>query len=274
MWTIALKAPQTKKTIFMSVNNDDKWHHTNDVNNLLAQLFDKHSWTHFILYNDDPPLVNVNNGKAHSKGVILWNDNKVGWLIHSIPNWPMSVKPLSIIPDSSLRYAQSFIFVETPVLLLSSIFCQLSVMDINIYESSDHSYNMFKSKYRKPDSKVLEIDEMVLHFAKAKEWDKDLFDDFLFPKFGGGYVETWMRPLQNDTKGMNNLSVICWDDGTTYKISEDHSKYAFSINKTYPWVYIGDINHMESQSHRGGGGMLIKHNKNVWNAFMSLIAET
>ena len=42
-------------------------------------------------------------------------------------------------------------------------------------------------------------------------------------------------------------------DGTTFKSSQDHSKWAV----TEDHVWIGDLNHMKLQEKRGGGGMVI-----------------
>ena len=271
MWSIALKAPETSKIITLS-EKTPSWKNVSNIDSWTRDMFTKRSWTHFICYNDDPPNKKVNSYYAHSKGVLVWDNDVLGWLIHSCPNWPECPNPICPLPPSALRFAQSFIFLELPVLLLNSVLCQLRIMNVNIYNKHTDLWVQSINCHRIQE-KQLFIDEDILHFAKSASWKKDLFDDFLFPKFGGGYVETWMRPTQPDSNNMDNLSVIKWEDGTEYTETEDHSKYAFSTNCNNPWVYIGDVNHIKSQSHRGGGGVIIK-DKLVWSAFFSLISKT
>ena len=63
---------------------------------------------------------------------------------------------------------------------------------------------------------------------------------------------------------------IQWPDGIEYSMSNDHSKYAVSMDSEHPWVFIGDINRMESQYRRGGGGILIK-NIELWKRMNEIL---
>jgi hypothetical protein len=42
------------------------------------------------------------------------------------------------------------------------------------------------------------------------------------------------------------------------------------MNCRHPWLFIGDINRMDSQFKRGGGGMLIE-DKNLWKSVNRMI---
>ena len=60
-----------------------------------------------------------------------------------------------------------------------------------------------------------------------------------------------------------------------YKYTNDHSKWAISQDKRYPWVFIGDINRQgpHSQWVRGGGGIAIE-NTSLWSFFKEIISDT
>lgn len=59
-----------------------------------------------------------------------------------------------------------------------------------------------------------------------------------------------------------------------YQSSNDHSKWAVSTHtpcKKHPcWVWVGDLNRMESQKTRGGGGVILIGNTALWTAMHSL----
>ena len=94
--------------------------------------------------------------------------------------------------------------------------------------------------------------------------------------------QTWAKPPIPATNIVKNIWQIKWRDGTTYQTTQDHSKYAViantAISKNFKFLYknkfdsvfIGDINRMESQKKRGGGGFIF-HNKNLWHAFHNII---
>ena len=63
-------------------------------------------------------------------------------------------------------------------------------------------------------------------------------------------------------------SIQITDPECTFSETLDHSKWAISVNKD--WVFIGDLNRMHSQKNRGGGGILIRNNKQLWKAFNKL----
>jgi deoxyribonuclease-2 len=272
MWEIALKAPEGDRIIYFSDENiSEGWHSIDNINDWVKNIFSRHKWTDKIIYNDDTPKDEAVSNYAHAKGVLVWNEDTIGWLIHSSPNWPKwNNGKLSKLPETATIYGQSFIFVELPITFLESIIGNLKLMRINTYELSDkklwNSVNIPDNDFNR-----IELFDNIWHIAKTKKWDKDLFDDSLVSLFGGNILaETWQRPKSLDTVNVDNIEKIKWEDGTTYNITQDHSKYALSTNEETPWVYIGDINHTESQSHRGGGGIIIK-DELVWKQFYSLV---
>ncbi|VDK54234.1 unnamed protein product [Cylicostephanus goldi] len=56
----------------------------------LSQLYKINKKMFAIAYNDDSPDGPVDSGRAHSKGVAVF-DHKFGfWMVHSVPNFPPS----------------------------------------------------------------------------------------------------------------------------------------------------------------------------------------
>jgi hypothetical protein len=80
-------------------------------------------------------------------------------------------------------------------------------------------------------------------------------------------VETWRRgsAIQAVTPNLHDVKTLGWF-AVNYKESQDHSKWAVCKN----CVWIGDLNRMESQMKRGGGGVVIRDAKMV-KAFRGLI---
>lgn len=262
LWQIVLKAPGSLKSIHI-IDKEDEWKPI-DINSWITSNLTIYS--NVIFYNDDPPDKPPVSCCAHAKGVLTWNDHNIKWLIHSCPNWPEN-KTNFAFPKSTIIYGQSFILLDLPIVFLQDIIQHLEIMKVHGYNSTiglsfDHGLKDFD---------LMPIDSTLWHVAKNRTWSKDIFDDALAPLFGGDiFAETWMRPTTADTKHVDNIDEIRWFDGTKYKESQDHSKYAFSINETNPFVYIGDLNHLHSQANRGGGGIIIK-DLVLWKAFFSLV---
>ncbi len=94
-WSAAIKRARVGKNgsaavTVTSLSRDAKTTNIQDwLENVLAPRYEK-SWTGCICYNDQPPDGSNPSNVGHCKGVVLWNENLVGWLIHSFPRWPKS----------------------------------------------------------------------------------------------------------------------------------------------------------------------------------------
>lgn len=262
MFRIILKAPNSLKGIFF----DDfcyNWSNISNISSLVKNMF--HDYPNYIYYNDEVPHHNIGSNYAHAKGVLSWNNYTISWLIHSYPNWPMET-----LDFPTTKFGQSFIHLTLPIALLSKVLAHLKLMNVYVYKSTFDLSKLIISDIN-IDSIQLFEEESIYHIAKNAKWDKDIFDDYLVSLFGCNiFCESWMRPICKDTEHVDNVTVIQWPNGIRYNETQDHSKYAFSINSYNPWVYIGDLNHTTSQSHRGGGGVLIKHPL-LWDAFYKLV---
>jgi deoxyribonuclease-2 len=77
---------------------------------------------------------------------------------------------------------------------------------------------------------------------------------------------------------VRNVVELKWHDGVSvvkeedYVEQQDHSKWAVSDSAEDPWVFVGDINRMPSQHHRGGGGVVIR-DAALWRAFTAMIVR-
>lgn len=309
--SIALKKPKGNRYGWMNVTNIDdcffdffdedctkRWQHSEDINEWVTLIYNNFEYEDYLLYNDDPYEVDEKGEKdqkqaystgGHAKGVLVWNKKTIKWLIHSVPNFPRDFPIQHRIDDAQLVYGQSFILISIDYAfdILEDILSQLVQMKAHIYKCSSTLSLEFMSK-RENDAKIstLSFADKVVHISKGVKWGKDLYEDFFsfFVKANGKggecredvkiMCETWMKPGLPSSSLIKNVRMVKWNDDleTEYLSTQDHSKYAVSMDPSRPWVMIGDINRMESQFRRGGGGLMIC-NKRVWKAFQSILYQ-
>lgn len=193
-------------------------------------------------------------------------------MIHSIPNYPEFKENkedyILDIDPSQLIYGQSIIILTFPYSdqKLNDIYTQLDVMNAHIY------YNCTNYSKKKDSNliRLIDIAECVQHISKHEKWGKDIFEHLSLSFDTVMLCETWCKPASPSTSLVKNVKTVRWNDQLSYSSTNDHSKYAVSMSEDKPYVFIGDINHMESQTRRGGGGVIIK-NKSLWKAFHSII---
>jgi len=228
-----------------------------DINKWLEQLYGNSTWrpTGWICYNDDRPD-STHTTRGHCKGILTWNSTRIGWLIHSVPNFPKTFTGSTVSPleESELIYGQSFLYVEQSrtAVALEDVLRQIEWMKPNLF----HINNMpIVTPY---NSSPLEIKELrfsptMYHMAKSPNHTVDFIG--MLCKEGNWYEESWQRGSEYATNSNPSLTSIhtLKIDGTTFHSSQDHSKWAVTQGR----VWIGDLNHMRSQEKRGGGGMVI-----------------
>lgn len=286
-WHVALKAPAGVKCQHIR-QGLKQWQYDPKytIDHWLRDRVSAQVWTSHIVANDDPPLCRADSHCGHSKTLVCWNDECVGWLIHSVPNWPTSFTltnegdvTLASIDEPEHEYGQSFVWLLLPKSVLSEIMHQLHIEHVHVYARCDEE-NVFEKghlrrKHRTPILRKLNLSTSVFHVAKNAEWGGDLYDECCVPDFGGPCrVETWLRPKEEANKNSCNVVRVYWPSANIqYHEHLDHSKWAISDNPERPWVHIGGINRMKSQRQRGGGGVIIV-DKDLWNAFDTLVAET
>ena len=284
-YAVALKAPKGRLVQCIS-SSSSTWTFDPkvDIDGWVTTQLTKFDWTGWLLYNDEAPEGETELDGGHCKGILAWNDTTLGWMIHSVPKWPSSFgKSIPPIPPPQCEYGQSFVWLTLPVSRRDDIVAQIRLMQA-------HAYCVYDSKrsfaYRDPTTRQaapppthqfasIQLSDVVYHVAKHSTWGKDIFQDGIVPLFGGSKctTETWSRPSQPPTRDVSRVAMVSWaKPAIRYTEEQDHSKWAVSLDKTDPWVYIGDINAMLSQFHRGGGGVVIK-DLDLWKAMSSLVSS-
>ena len=118
---------------------------------------------------------------------------------------------------------------------------------------------------KKEKAEVKPISQKIGQFTfvtKPHKLKTPIFEGFLAPYWNsvfkkdvGFYIETWGRPLipsdcDAETKMINIRKLSIHSD--MQKETQDHSKWAISIDKSQALVCVGDLNHQTSQAARGG----------------------
>jgi deoxyribonuclease-2 len=264
---VVIKLPHGHKSIlyhngvFLPIESIQDW---------VQELYNS-NWEGWAAYNDETSITTLKS-KGHCKGIVSWNLNKIGWLIHSVPNFPTELTHTSISPilPSELMYGQSFVYIEMKYSndRLENIFKQINWMDANIY--LHNNLPLPNSYVSKLEIKKINISSTITHHSKPARYTVDIYGEYLCSLDSSKwYVETWRRgcPIHKVTTNLYDVNKLCWNS-LQYKESQDHSKWA--VSKKYVWI--GDLNRMESQKKRGGGGVLIRDH-NLVKAFRSLIVS-
>uniref|UniRef100_A0A6C0KCZ2 Uncharacterized protein n=1 Tax=viral metagenome TaxID=1070528 RepID=A0A6C0KCZ2_9ZZZZ len=277
--SIALKKPNGTSYCWMDVGSKKELEMGDDINHwierVMKNVLNEHS---IICYNDEEPGDSKATSKGHSKGVVAWNTQKIGWLIHSVPKYPSvssSSSSLSQIEPPQLIYGQSFVYMEFDFEKdkLCAIIDQLSIMEAHIFHSKISNPSFLINIHSKKDICISPFSSKIIHIAKSSSWRKDLYEDCIYDHMKSAVLcETWAKPSSPSTDTVKNVKTIRWPNGDKYQTTQDHSKYAVSMDVNHPWVFIGDINHMESQTRRGGGGLMIQDLR-LWTAIHHLFME-
>lgn len=256
------------------------------------------------MYSDEPPGDSTASSTyAHSKGVLLSDTTQGFWLTHSKPNWPASrntslgLNAAIAFPDDT--YAQHLMCITINSSMANNIAKGLYIDRTKIYSSyyTSSIVNTMPSFYswiqQSAKSSITNSTFTIfttkgnkfVQFAKSKEWDKDLWDDFVAPYYKVPMnVETWINGAGGRmSSACGTYSILTYDiyqvnnvimgDLITWTNTQDHSKWGVSANTGSTKVAcVGDINRMCSQESRGGG-VLCFTDDNAWNIFNNIIAS-
>ena len=303
---IALKFPHGISGIVY--NNE--FEKTDSIDEWIQSLYKDKNWSGFVVYNDqtedldekasdekssevNPEEVKIEgktpfcpHTKGHAKGIVAWNDTKVSWLIHSVPNFPRKFdgNTISVIEKSEHLYGQCFMYVETSANLYQEVINRVHMMHANVYLSKNEPpFTKEPKKNKIVQFKELKLSESIIHIAKPPAHKHDIYQHITNYEEGEWLVETWKRGHEIKDQVPEGCISCCWNIGSKsvirevkrlswedvdWKESNDHSKWA--VSESYLWI--GDLNRMTSQFTRGGGGFLIKNPK-LAKAFRKLVVE-
>ena len=278
--SIAMKQPHGTMCGWMDTNLRQNELREDHIQTWIHMVCSRHTWNHQILYNDEEPdnipEHSFPKRKGHTKGIVLWNSRTIGWLVHSVPKYPETIRlesPFMIpnISEPQLIYGQSFCYVEMNMSHYDNIISAIQNMESSIYYTTLPSETFLKRTLKENQVIEFELYPNVFHVSKSSVWDKELYQDYLAVRMNGPIlVQTWMKNGLPSTPQVKNIKMMKLGEHEEYKTSQDHSKFAISMNCRHPWLFIGDINRMDSQFKRGGGGMLIE-DKKLWQAVHRMV---
>jgi len=259
---VALKLIHGLKCIIYDPTLNDFVLSEEDINVWIYDKFKSKKFTHYINYNDEH-TDKVSSTCGHCKGCIAWNDTEICWLVHSVPKFMIHFNAQghinilnTSIEHSEQIYGQSFIFVSgIPATNLQTILNQVAIMKPFV------DTNTSNTTLKTDSTPITTINNITLspqldHLAKSPKHHIDIFSDYIQKMYGGKWqCETWRRGHHCDPcADVIDNHAIKFKDVLLHTSSHDHSKYACNNEDL---VYIGDLNRMTTQFHRGGGGFIV-----------------
>jgi len=272
--------------------NENVFKLSDNINTFIKSLFIKEKWQYWIVYNDQIEKLGLNHtSHGHTKGILVWNESKIGYLMHSTPNFPRSFNgcEISDINNDELIFGQHFLFLEFEFTLdiLNALFIQITNTNPNIYmfNSNFNLTNVYSArneesgKYEGPVGPVgpeepiyfsLDNDSTLIHISKSIKCNEDIYE-IISKKYNINLkIQSWIRGQELEyTDELKKINILKADENNTYKTTQNHSKFAVSDKDI---VIFGDLNRMKSQKTRGGSCLYIK-NKNLCDALNKEIVE-
>ena len=224
----------------------------------------------YAFYNDMHPDGTTESVKGHTKGVVAFDAEKGFWMVHSVPGFPPPPYESYSYPDGGKALGQSLLCMTVPASDWETVVTQLKYSDPSIYYSrffpveSNYSVKANELQYsvQSLNTKYTE----VISFAKTSDFGKDLYHGLVAPHLNVEFTsETWLGPTTDAERLPSDCSSRPWvfniqkieiftAAGTfPFESVKDNSKWAVSSRIEHPWVCIGDIDRVPSQTKRGGG---------------------
>ena len=248
----------------------------------------------YALYNDETPDGKTSSSHAHSKGVVLFDGTSGFWLVHSFPKWPAFPTYAGLSSDT---YGQSFFCMSFRASELEKIAAIQALQGPLVYASgvSQDLVGRFPAfetwiadehkqcAANKATTNLTSVrGRTFTHYGKSAACACDLWEDVVAPGVGAGLrVESWQNgPI--DLKmptfcppkyayAVQNISEIVMADGTSWRETQDHSKWGVST-KAGRTACVGDINRQTSQAKRGGGAVCFTDDDH-WAAFDGIVKK-
>lgn len=251
-YKLALKYPNGIE--YMYYNSETKnMSYGRDINDWINKLYDKR-WTNWITYNDQPVFhsqlniydkIKHHTSKGHCKGIFCWNDNEIGWLIHSVPKFPEYFSPsseicVSKIGKSEQVYGQSFMYVYKMYYSkneLEELILHIMKMSPCIYLSRGFDNPMYNKNLKLKKTGELEKyiwSKDVEHYVKKACDEMDFYESLCEMTSTKCKTETWIRggevkPSENVIHIRQLIELSETSENNTYRQTQDHSKWAISI---------------------------------------------
>jgi deoxyribonuclease-2 len=234
--------------------------------------------TNHFFWNDDvtkegEKKKSSSNGKAHSKGGLIFDAHSAVLLSHSLPRFPTRTadeRVVGSLPSNAGIYGQHFICISMDTDNALKVVESLNIINpsLIIQSETDSVFNPASSVVEKliknrQDSKLEKQKTFTIKsqagnvftiFTKSKN-EEDLPYDAAIPTHyqDGLYVEAWTKPdlIESNCGEFDILNVVTVKMGNIkYDQNQEHSKWAVGLNKNF--VCFGDLNRTESQKERAG----------------------
>jgi len=240
-------------------------------------------------YHSEEDESSESTAYAHSKGLIVVNrrSNTGFFLSHSIPDYP------SIGQDIIIGVSPERSFYGQHALCIS---LNRGKSDVDrIWEHIQHTkpniyidrfgYTVDQPRvYRYPTkTTTFDLNEFTI-IVKQKGNKDQVYEEIFLPYWKrmlgkdslGFYTETWGRPLRDP---------VCSGDSRVYdiqeikilnhswRITQDHSKWALADDPSTNLFCVSDLNHMTSQAKRGGMFLCIR-DADVYKEMSTVITST
>lgn len=265
---------------YWPLSHQDLYKDGNPVARTLAPLFEKTARKDilYFAYNDQPPPEYKGTRNGHTKGVVLFDNTRGVWLLHSVPKFVGGLHGGQYkFPESAKGNGQLFMCVTFPTTQLDKIAAILRTEYAKVYA---HNKPDWVTKQRYPEvvdladeSFVRNRDELKVDltssggvalkaYAKRATTGEDLYLGVLAKDLGGAIaVQSWRNEPGGKLPNMRKPNCVVVNvDGLVMRFdkniavnintSKDHSKWAVTVDKDV--FCFASMNRMESQEKRGG----------------------
>lgn len=229
--------------------------------------------TDYLIFNDEPAgSTKSNSTVGHTKGVWMWSDTTAVVLQHSIPLFPAGPKQTSTykgLGGNAYTYAQHLACFTFPLSELAAVAAQTPLTVPGLYDVrvSPNAPAALKALANGAYSKQplctqtrvqTSAQTAVTYFAKSTQWNNELYAACVAPALRASLaVESWIRgsatgPACGKAQQVLDVQALAYPFINPFSETNDHSKWAVSLNATSSWVCPADINRMSTQFVRGG----------------------
>jgi hypothetical protein len=143
-----------------------------DIDSWMAGVLGTHAWTGWFCYNDSILQRRDVPTSGECKGVVLWNDAAVGWLVHTVPWWPVD-GPLETFPAAELDQGHSFAWWCGTAAKLPKIEAQIDLMGGRVY--CGRRLMLYDIPQHGTLQRII-LDPTTHHVAKNRTWGRDVYE--------------------------------------------------------------------------------------------------
>ncbi|XP_049849985.1 plancitoxin-1-like [Schistocerca gregaria] len=245
----------------------------------------------YLMWNDTPWGMLPSSSRAHSKGVMIFDQSQGCLIRHSVPQFPVKRDQYRQWFFSNRIYGQTLLCMSVSLDTLDQIALQYTISKPYVYDSYvPHEISLVYKNLaylkdgvrvdKRPSNAIKFVtigSQGMIDFAKSRRCSCDLWEDVISSELKEGMnVLSWGRPLElsacppKEKYPVQNVRSIRWGNGLFYAEEQEHSKWGLTISTNI--LCIGDINRMVSQRNRGGGATCFRH-ASLADAFKNLIAS-